>query len=80
MTKRYRTNPRTKLTTCITRVSTRILEETEHITLNAEPPWRPSEVDLDDRVRLFILENISGKSMKEEWANSHLEFLTEEDN
>ena len=36
-------------------------------------------MDLDDRVRLFILENISGKSVKEKWADAHLELITEEE-
>ncbi len=78
--KRYRTNPKTKYTTCITQVSQRILEEMERIIPNTEPPWRPSEVDLDDRIRVFIPENLSGKSVKEEWAaDAHLEFVTEEE-
>src|SRR5260221_6664804 len=79
MSKRYRTNLNTKYMTCITRVSQRILEETEQIIPNTEPPWRPSEVDLDDRIRIFIPENLSGKSTKEEWADTHLEFMTEEE-
>src|SRR5258708_9329310 len=77
--KRYRTNPKAKFTTCITRVSKRILEETDRIMLNAEPPWRPSEVDLDDRVKLIIPENLSGKSVKKEWTDAHLELVTEEE-
>ncbi len=78
-TKRHRINPRNKFTTCITQVSKRILEETEHIIPNAEPPWRPSEVNFNDRVKLFIPENLSRKSIKEEWANAHMELVTEEE-
>ncbi len=77
--KRYRTNLKTKYTTHITQVSQRILEETECIIPNAKPPWRPSKVDLDDRIRVFIPKNLSGKSVKEEWADTHLEFMTEEE-
>ncbi len=52
----------------------------ECITPNAKPPWRPSEIDLDDRVKIFIPTNLSGKSVKEEWANNHIELTTEEEN
>ncbi len=77
--RRYWTNLRTKFTTCITHISKWILEETEHTFPNAEPPWRLSEVNLHDRVILFTPENRPGESIKEEWANTHLEFTTEEE-
>ena len=56
-----------------------MLEETERISPNTEPPWRPSKIDLDNRVKIFIPTNLSGKSVKEDWANTHLEFTTEEE-
>src|SRR5260221_2611628 len=77
--KRYRSNPKNKFTTCITRVSKQILDETECITLNAKPPWRPSEADLDNRVKIFIPANLAGESVKEEWANAHMELMAEEE-
>ncbi len=77
--KRYRSNPKNKFTTCITQVSKHILDETECITPNAEPPWRPSEVDLDDRVKIFIPANLAGELVKEEWVNAHMELMAEEE-
>ncbi len=77
--KRYRANPRNKFTTCITCISKWTLEEMECTTPNAKPPWRPSEIDLDNRVKIFIPMNLAGKSVKEEWANNHIELTTEEE-
>src|SRR6266436_2617339 len=77
--KRYRSNPKNKFTTCITQVSKHILDETECITPNAKPPWRPSEVDLDDRVKIFIPANLAGELVKEEWVNAHMELMAEEE-
>src|SRR5260370_39819078 len=68
--KRYRSNPKLKLTTCITRISKRIVEDTEQILPDAEPPWRPSEEDLMERVKIFTPGNRLGTSVKEEWANA----------
>jgi len=31
-------------------------------------------------VKIFIPTNLSGKSVKEEWANNHIELTTEEEN
>src|SRR5258708_31200892 len=45
----------------------------------AGTPLRRSEVDLEDRIRIFMLENISGKYEKEIWADAHLEIITEEE-
>src|SRR5260370_27142023 len=75
--KRHRFNPKTKFMTCITCISKRIAEDTEHTTPNAEPPWRPSEEDLLDRVKIFTPDNQPGASAKEEWANAHIELITE---
>src|SRR5260370_12484380 len=44
--KRYRSNLKLKLTTCITCISKRTVKDTEQILPNAELPWRPSEEDL----------------------------------
>ena len=79
VTKRYRMNPKLKLMTCITQVSKRIIEETEHIIPHAEPPWRPSEIDFNDRVRIFTPKNTPGKSLKEDWMNDHIELTMEEE-
>src|SRR5260370_40049440 len=72
-------NLRMKFTTCITQISKRILEETEWITPNVEPPWRPLEVDFEDRVRLFTPKNLPGESAKEDSTNSHIKIITEEE-
>ena len=80
-TKRYRISPRTKLTTCITRISNRMIEGTETISLNAEPPWRISELEIPDRVKIFTPPMASGCSVKEQWKDNHINFVTElEDN
>src|SRR5260370_18798481 len=72
-------NPKSKYMTCITQVSKHTLEETERAFPNAKPPWRPSEVDFNDRIKLFIAENLSSKFVKEYWANDHMELITEEE-
>ena len=51
----------------------------EQIFPHAEPPWHLSEVDFNDRVKQFILENSPGKSIKEDWADIHMELITEEE-
>src|SRR5260370_22255476 len=75
--KRYRINLKTKFTTCITHISKRIIQDTETITPNAEPPWWLSKEDLLDRVKIFTPGNCAGMSVKEEWANAHIELVTE---
>src|SRR5260370_6050789 len=77
--RRHRTNPKQKFMTCITCVSKRMLENTERIFPHTEPPWRLSEVNFNDRIKLFILENTPGKSIKEDWADAHMELITEEE-
>src|SRR5258708_16799316 len=67
--------------TCITRISKRILENTEHTKPHPEPPWRLTEIDIPDNIQVFLLTNTPGQSSKEEWTNKHIEFMTEiEDN
>src|SRR5260370_5564117 len=75
--KRYRINPKTKFTTCITRISKRIIQDTETIAPNTEPPWWLSKEDLLDRVKIFTPGNCTGMSVKEEWANAHIELAME---
>ena len=65
--------------TCITRISKQMLENMEWIFPHAELPWRPSEVDFNDRIKLFILENTPSKSIKEDWADAHMELVMEEE-
>ncbi len=72
-------NPKTKHTTCITQVSKRIIEETKCTHPNAEPPWRPSEIDFEDRVQIYTLGNLAGESVKKVWANNHMELVMEEE-
>src|SRR5260370_31121106 len=40
---------------------------------------RPSKIDFDDRVKLFTPKNIPGESLKEDWMNTHIKLMTEED-
>ena len=65
--KRYRSNPRMKFSTCITRVSNCMLEGMERIVLHAEPPWRISELEIPDRVKIFSPTTKTGESVKEQW-------------
>ena len=79
--KRYRMNPRLKFNTCITHISKHILDGTERISLNAEPPQRISELEIPDRVKIFTPPTTPGVSVKEQWRDDHINFVTElEDN
>ena len=62
---------------CITRISKRILENTECTKPHPKPPWRLMEIDIPDNVQVFLLINTPGQSSKEEWTNKHIEFMTE---
>ncbi len=67
--------------TCITRISKRILQETEHIKPHPEPPWRLMEINIPDNVQIFLPTNTPSQSSKEEWTDNHIKFTTEiEDN
>ena len=52
---------------------------TEHISPHAEPPWHRSEYDYDihERIRVYILENKAGTSVKSEWAEDHASLYDE---
>ena len=74
-------NLRLKFNTCITCISKHILDGTERISPNAKPPWRISELEILDRVKIFTLPTTPGVSVKEQWRDDHINFVTElEDN
>ena len=65
-----------KFTTCITRISNRILTDTKHTKLHPEAPWRITKINIPEKVQLLPT-NTLGKSVKEDWANNHAEFIAE---
>ena len=77
--KRYRHNPATRITTCITRISNQILKDMKCITPHTEPPWRTSEIDIPDCVQIFTPPTEPGNSFKDQWKDDHLNFMAEND-
>src|SRR5258708_25467052 len=75
--RRQRIKPRTKASTCITRISNRILKDTERITPHAEPPWRTSELDIPEYVQIFTPLTEPGRSSKDSWRDDHNNFIAE---
>ncbi len=75
--KRHCRNPKIKFTTCITRISKRILEHTEHTKPHPKPPWRITEINIPENIQIFLPTNTPGQSSKEEWTNNHIKFMTE---
>ena len=75
--KNTRGNPRNKFTMCITRISKCILDHTEHTIPHPKTPWRLTEMDIPNRVQVFIPDSRPGESNKEEWTDKHIEFAAE---
>ena len=69
--------PRNTFTTCITRISSWMLESTECTSPHPETPWRLTEADVPDKVQIFVPTSSPGDSKKEEWMDSHMEFMAE---
>src|SRR5260221_1693139 len=67
--------------TCISCISQCTQQITERINPLAMALWHDQDTDKLERVQTFLPTNIQGESVKEQWTDDHIEFITEnEDN
>src|SRR5258708_17326582 len=67
--------------TCISCISQCTQQITERINPLAMALWHDKDTDKLDTVQTFLPTNIQGESVKEQWTDDHIEFITEnEDN
>ncbi|KAF8341235.1 uncharacterized protein EI90DRAFT_3116377 [Cantharellus anzutake] len=75
--KKYKSDPRKRFSTCITRIVQHIIPGMERIRPLLESPWDASAHDITDRIQLFTPPDDPGNSFKQEWADDHMNFVAE---
>src|SRR5258708_15052864 len=77
--RQYKSKAKKTISTRLTIMANAITSNTERIHPYAEPPWRRLEYNLDihERIRLYIPENREGTSLKVEWAEDHANLYDE---